>query len=557
MSQADRPAGDDLRAVSRERFAVVQRICEAFQISALQPQLRACEEVFRNRGIVDIAVMGQFKAGKSSFLNSLMGEEVLPVDVLPATAVVTRIGYGETEGAECRLLTGEIRECTLGELTGYVTEGGNPGNVKQVERVEVRLPALACFPGIRFVDTPGLGSVFLHNTQASLDWLPRVGGALLAIGVNQPFGEQDLRLLTEVARHTPEIAILLTKADLVSEGQLATILEFTQHQVAQCTGRQLPILPYSTQPGWGHLRERLREHVLRDLAGRHQDLFSTILEHKILALRGACRGYLHLALRAAESAAEARSALSRLLEEEQGSLQSVTSEMGVLTRELQARARSSASDHFQAFRGEAAQRLRASLRKDLPDWKGNLAQRRARFEQWLELAMREEMARVSAQGPDFLAAHLTEAQASLQRGVRGFQDRLARAIEQALGLTFDGARFHAELPEPRHPDVRIGRTFDTQLDLLWFLLPMGLLAPLFERYFLGLIPWEAEKNLFRLSNQWAEAAEAAIDLLASQATVFMRQELLTLEALTAMAQDRRDEIQRALDRLGGISGEAQ
>ena len=538
---------------SQGGLAEVTRICEAFHISTLQSQLRACLELSRNRGMVDIAVLGQFKAGKSSFLNSLMGEAVLPVDVLPATAVVTRLGYGEKDGVLVRLLSGECQESTLGELAGFVTERENPGNVKQVEAVEVSLSVLAPFRGVRFVDTPGLGSVHAHNTQASLDWLPKVGGALLAIGVNQPFGEQDLKLLLEVAKHTPEVVLLLTKADLVSAGQLESILAFTQHQAALHIGRQLLVLPYSTHPAFEGMRQEVRALVLRDMAGRHEDLYSNILNHKYRALTAACREYLLLAQGAAQSAEASRSALRDILRHEQASLQSVKSETGVFIRDLQARARSVSAEHFQMFRGEVTRRLKDSLRKEMASWEGNLAKRSERFQRWLEQAMTEEMIRVSGHAQPLLENQLIEAQASLQRKVRAFQDRLAKAIEQALGLAFEGARFHAEISEPRHPDVRIGKVFDTQVDLLWFLIPMGVFGPLFERHYLGLLPWEAEKNLSRLSYQWAEAANACIDELVAQAMDFMRLELATLESLTIHSEDRSLEIQNALEALDDLS----
>jgi GTP-binding protein EngB required for normal cell division len=557
LGSVSHPAGDGPTAVAQRTLAQVTAICDSFHITTLRPQLRACAEISQNQGVVDIAVLGQFKAGKSSFLNSLIGAEVLPVDVLPATAVVTRIGHGEANGAQLHLTSGEVRDCAIAELSAYVTEQGNPGNVKQIEAVEVQLATLAPFGGVRFVDTPGLGSVFAHNTQASMDWLPKVGGALVAIGVNQPFGEQDLKLLLEVSKHTPEVVILLTKADLVSQGQLESILEFTQHHVAQHAGRQLLVLPYSTHSGFDAMRQEVRNHVLHDMAGRHQELFTHILDHKVRAAVGSCRDYLLLAQRAAVATAEARSNLREMLKQEQVSLQFVKSEIGVFTRDLKARARSGASNHFQTFRGEVQRRLQEGLRRDMANWKGNLARRRARFEQWLEQALHEEMSRVSASGQGFMASRLLEVEASLQRKVRGFQDRLAKAIEAALGLTFEGTRFHAEIADLHQPDVRIGKVFDTQVDLLWFMIPMGILGPLFDRHFLRLIPWETEKNLSRLANQWAEAANACIDQLVAQAQDFMRQELETLESMTTMAGDRREETAVALDTLARNMEEPQ
>ncbi len=534
---------------SETHLGALADLCAAFGITTLDPQLRACEAMTRDAGVVDVVVLGAFKAGKSSFLNSLLGADLLPTGVLPLTALVTRLAYGPEDRLEVTFLDGERRSLPVSALPEYVTESANPENGKQVATVELTATALAPFHGLRFVDTPGLGSVFQHNTQAALDWLPRVGGALLAIPVNQPFSEQDLALLKDVARHTPEIVLLVTKADLVTAGQLEQILDFTQHQAAQALGRPVRVLPYSTHPDLGHLREAVRRHLLDRVAGQHEELARAILAHKLRAIQGACREYLTLALRAAEASADARGALRAALIQERGALDAVRGEVGVLIRDLQTRARSRTADHFLALRPGLARALREHLQRDMKGWTGHLGHRRERFEHWLEAALRETMAEVSPSGREVMEVCLLEAQASLQRLVRAFQDRLAEAIRRALGLTFEGARFQAEIAAPREPDVRIGRVFDTQVDLLWFLLPMGLLGPLFERHFLKLLPWEVEKSLSRLANQWAEVGQASLQNLVVQALDFMRQELATLESLTLGAEDRRAALRDALARL--------
>ena len=533
-------------------LGALEDVCAAFRITSLDSQLRACEAMTREAGVVDVAVMGAFKAGKSSFLNSLLGAEILPVGVLPLTALVTRLAYGSEDRLEVAFLGGERRTLPISALPDYVTESANPENGKQVAAVELTATALAPFHGLRFVDTPGLGSVFQHNTQAALDWLPRVGGALLAIPVNQPFSEQDLALLKEVARHTPEITLLVTKADLVTGAQLEQILDFTQHQAAQALGRPVRVLPYSTHPDLGPVREAVRRHLLDRVAGQHEELARAILAHKLRAIQGACREYLTLALRAAEATADSREALRAALAQERAALDAVRGEVGVLIRDLQTRARSRAADHFLALRPGLARDLRERLRGEMKGWTGHLGRRRERFEQWLEAALRKAMAEVSPSGHEVMDACLLEAQTSLRRLVRAFQDRLAEAIRRALGLDFEGVRFQAEIAAPRHPDVRIGRVFDTQVDLLWFLIPMGLMGPLFERHFLKLLPWEVEKSLSRLANQWAEAGQAGLQDLVDQALGFMRQELATLESLTLGAEDRRADLQQALRSLEGV-----
>ena len=230
--------------------ARVDAICGRFGVGSLAPQLAACREMLKGGGVLDVAVLGQFKAGKSSFLNGLIGGAVVPVDVLPSTAVVTRIGYGDRERITVHGIAGEPFEIPRARLAEFVTERGNPANEKRVAVVDVELPSLAPYEGVRFVDTPGLGSVFAHNTRVSRDWMPRVGAALVAVSVNHPLSEDDLLLLNDVSSNTPEAVILLTKADLVSGEELASVIGFTRSQTTSRTGKAWTILPVSNRPGF-------------------------------------------------------------------------------------------------------------------------------------------------------------------------------------------------------------------------------------------------------------------------------------------------------------------
>jgi signal recognition particle receptor subunit beta len=534
---------------SSERIASLAQICERFYLRSLQPHLDACSETLRNNGIVDVAVLGQFKAGKSSFLNTLVGNEVLPVNVLPATAVITRIGYGVRDRAIIYLLSGVRKEVPVAELPDFVTEQCNPKNEKQVATVKVELASLAPYRGMHFVDTPGLGSVFTHNTDASMDWLPNVGGAIIAISINQPLSEQDLRLLREVFKYTPEAVILLTKADLVSKRERDVVVEFTQRQIAQHIGRQIPVFPFSTHPNFESFRINVRDYLLRHVVARHEELFTKILGHKVSALISECRAYLQLAQTAATSEQKARSDLREAIGREREEVGTLRKEIRVLTQDLKTRIRTTSAERFHAYYEELTSRLRVALRKDMGSWNGNLAKRTQAFQEWVATALEEGLRRVSENGKAYLGEFLVEAQTSCHRMVRAFQDRLSKEIEKALGISFEGTRFHAEIAEPKRPDVKVGQIFDTHIELLWFVIPMGIFHPLFDRHFLRIIPWEVEKNLSRLATQWAEAVNASVENLASQSLDSIARELTTIEALVSSASDQRTDIADALLRL--------
>jgi ribosome biogenesis GTPase A len=74
----DTPADPFLKTV--ESFlSRIQEVSDQFQIISLNRQIGACKNFLRQDQLIDVAVLGQFKAGKSSFLNSLIGKPILPV----------------------------------------------------------------------------------------------------------------------------------------------------------------------------------------------------------------------------------------------------------------------------------------------------------------------------------------------------------------------------------------------------------------------------------------------------------------------------------------------
>src|SRR5208282_645699 len=122
----------------------VTALADELKLANLQPQIAACRNQLNagNDGI-DVAVFGRFKAGKSSFLNHLAGRDVLPIGVVPLTAVITRLRFGPVERAEARFLDGRAEVIPVADIGLLVGENENPENRKQVASVEVELPALA------------------------------------------------------------------------------------------------------------------------------------------------------------------------------------------------------------------------------------------------------------------------------------------------------------------------------------------------------------------------------------------------------------------------------
>lgn len=183
-----------------------------------------------------VACVGQFKRGKSTLLNALLGTPLLPTGVLPVTSVVTVIRAGETAAARVLCADG-WRDVPVTDLAGWVTEPENPGNSKGVLAVEVFLPAPVLATGMCLVDTPGLGSVFVENTAATREFVPHVDAALVVLGADPPISADELALVEQLAAQTDEIILVLNKADRVSPSDLEAARRFCTEAVARRLGR--------------------------------------------------------------------------------------------------------------------------------------------------------------------------------------------------------------------------------------------------------------------------------------------------------------------------------
>ena len=173
-------------------------------------------------GQLHLAVLGQMKRGKSSFINALLGAEVLPTGVLPVTAIITEIRYGPDTGrSDCRIPPAICENrLTRSTLADYITEAGNPGNRKQVASVEITYPSPFLQGGIILIDTPGIGSTHAHNTQTTEHYLEQVDAGIIVLSVDPPITEVESQFLKDVKEDVPKLFFILNKTDISSPDEI-------------------------------------------------------------------------------------------------------------------------------------------------------------------------------------------------------------------------------------------------------------------------------------------------------------------------------------------------
>ena len=172
-----------------------------------------------------VLVIGEFKQGKSSLVNALLGAAVCPVDDDIATAVPTVLRWSDVwtaavyhapESADDDLEAMRV-EVPVAEVAAYVTEAANPENIKAVRSVELGLPAPLLQPGLVLVDTPGVGGLAGLHAAITLNALPMADAVLFVSDASQEYSLPELEFLDTARRLCPNIVGILTKTDFYPE----------------------------------------------------------------------------------------------------------------------------------------------------------------------------------------------------------------------------------------------------------------------------------------------------------------------------------------------------
>ena len=190
------------------------------------PQMaRLLDKLRENR--FNLVILGAFKRGKSTLINALLGKPVLPTAIVPLTSVVTILGYGERLDIRVHFQNGQSTAISQEELSAYITEKGNPKNQKGVREVEIAYPSDYLRDGVRIIDTPGVGSVYSHNTEVAYNYLPQVDAAVFVVTVDPPLSAAEQDFLQDIREYVHKLFFVLNKIDYVDEAERQEALEFT------------------------------------------------------------------------------------------------------------------------------------------------------------------------------------------------------------------------------------------------------------------------------------------------------------------------------------------
>jgi hypothetical protein len=183
-----------------------------------------------------LTLAGQFSRGKTTLMNAMLGMDRLPSGVVPVTSVITAVSYNTRERVLMHFENSNLtHEVPLSELPEWITERGNPGNERKIEMAEVQLPAELLRRGAFFVDTPGLGSAVIENTETTQRFLPHIDALVLVTSFEFPLSQEEILFLRRACELHRKIFVVVNKLDLCTPGQRDEVLDVIRLRVAEET----------------------------------------------------------------------------------------------------------------------------------------------------------------------------------------------------------------------------------------------------------------------------------------------------------------------------------
>lgn len=381
----------------------LRQLKEFSQQLNLDKSIQLIDEVLERveNNTFSVAVVGEFKRGKSTFINALLGQDILPSDILPTTATLNRVTYGVKPFVQVVFKDGKEEEVPIDKLNDYVTKltveaEETAANVKEAI---VHYPVHYCQNNVDIIDTPGLNDE-ANMDEVTLSVLPQVDAAIMVVMAQAPFSESERDFLETK---------LLTN-DL---GRIIFVV----------TGIDRFNNPADVEKGVNYIRDRISKHVLQrakeqygDNSPEYEVYLKKIGTPKVFGLSAyqalQAKQTGNAEIMAASRFPEFESALEKFLTEERGATflqvpvnRAIASANEILkTLKLRANALSMRQDEFRAAHDKSVQEIQSLRGKNA-----------------------EEMKRIDAAA--------TEVRCRVQPYVAQLEDELKRAAASAIDAT--------------------------------------------------------------------------------------------------------------------------
>jgi ribosome biogenesis GTPase A len=209
--------------------------CSRYQLDSDSELARRLEELKKRAASNEIVltVLGEFDAGKTTFINKILGTDILKTGLLPTTSVCTYIRYGKSVACEVFLKTGKVLALSPEQVGQYSTDGEHRS---QVTSVRVTLPASLLADGLVVVDTPGVNVNISAHEAITEQAISEANACLFLMDARVPGAKTTVDFLRSISGRIDKFFFVLNKADILDLGEQQEALEYVSNVLMQECG---------------------------------------------------------------------------------------------------------------------------------------------------------------------------------------------------------------------------------------------------------------------------------------------------------------------------------
>lgn len=185
------------------------------------------------KGLFSIVLVGEFSAGKSTFLNALMGMRILPSFTSETTATVNFLRHStEAPNGEAGIVYYNdghqevLKELTLDSVANVVSTKSNMGKegvALSVDHVDLFLKSEYLADGIMLVDSPGLNGIAANHLEITRRQIEKSHAAIFMFSADHPGSKSDFEHLEELRSKSKNIFFVLNKINVINPSENVTV----------------------------------------------------------------------------------------------------------------------------------------------------------------------------------------------------------------------------------------------------------------------------------------------------------------------------------------------
>jgi small GTP-binding protein len=180
-----------------------------------------------------LVVLGEFNHGKSTFVNSLLGADILPTGITPTTASINHVVWAERPEARVMMTSGESRYIEPTQIKDWVTVAG--GRAGEVAYVELGFPSDLLRNNVVLVDTPGVNDLNEQRAEVTYGYVPRADAVVFLLDAGQALKDSEREFLRsrvlESARD--RLIFVLGKMDMLSSDERTAVVSYVRDGLAK------------------------------------------------------------------------------------------------------------------------------------------------------------------------------------------------------------------------------------------------------------------------------------------------------------------------------------